>query len=115
MYPGQIIPINGDPSDCFLQLQRDAQQQSGLSGGLLGGAVGSALWSTRSTRPEPYSNQFQPQAYQLLPQAYQLLPTPQHRMIKFFRVNEKVEVPEGATINEPLDELRIKVAKWLYN
>ena len=104
-----------EPFDCQLQqlyTQLQQAQQRGLLSAL--GGVGSALWSTRSTRPEPYSNQFQPQAYQLLPQAYQLLPTPQHRMIKFFRVNEKVEVSEGA-INEPLDELRIKVAKWLYN
>jgi len=34
------------------------------------------------------------------------------KIIKFFRVNELVEVPEGVVV-EPLDELRIKVMRWL--
>ena len=98
-----------EPFDCQLQqlyTQLQQAQQRGLLSAL--GGVGSALWSTRSTQPEPYSNQFQPQPYSVFK-----VPD-KHRMIKFFRVNEKVEVPEGA-VNEPLDELRIKVAKWLYN
>ena len=36
--------------------------------------------------------------------------------IKFHRINEVIELAEGAQqYMEPLDELRMKVAKWLYN
>lgn len=35
------------------------------------------------------------------------------KMITFFRVNQPVTMPEGGTIEEPLDELRIKVMRWL--
>jgi len=31
----------------------------------------------------------------------------------FYRINQKVGHIEGATFEEPLDELRIEVAKWL--
>lgn len=35
--------------------------------------------------------------------------------IRFFRINEKAEMAEGEKFIEPLDELRLKVAKWLHN
>jgi hypothetical protein len=35
------------------------------------------------------------------------------KMIKFFRVNEVVEVEELSVMQDPLDELRIKVMRWL--
>lgn len=38
--------------------------------------------------------------------------TPQPKRLKFFRVNEEAL---ESSILEPLDELRIKVAKWLHN
>lgn len=33
--------------------------------------------------------------------------------VKFFRINEEVEMEEGAEWGEPLDELRLKVKRWL--
>lgn len=36
-----------------------------------------------------------------------------NRLIKFFRINEADVVEEGSKGKEPLDELRIKVARWL--
>ena len=35
------------------------------------------------------------------------------KLIKFFRINQPVEMPEGSALTEKLDEIRIKVAKWL--
>lgn len=35
------------------------------------------------------------------------------RKIKFWRVNQVVEMDEGASFQDPLDELRLKVARWL--
>ena len=35
------------------------------------------------------------------------------RKIKFWRVNKIVEMDEGASFQDPLDELRLKVARWL--
>lgn len=32
---------------------------------------------------------------------------------KFFRINKEIQFTEGALFEEPLDELRLKVAKWL--
>jgi len=84
--------------------QRQAQQASRASalGGILGGT------STDTADIEQSLQQYVP----LYPSP---LPTPRHRLIKFFRINEKVELSEGEMIKEPLDELRIKVAKWLNN
>jgi len=35
------------------------------------------------------------------------------RKIKFWRVNKVIEMDEGAKFEDPLDELRLKVARWL--
>ena len=35
------------------------------------------------------------------------------KMIKFFRVNEEVKIEEGGLLADPLDALRLKVARWL--
>jgi hypothetical protein len=35
------------------------------------------------------------------------------KMLSFFRVNDKVEVEEGSTLSQ-VDQLRIKVQRWLY-
>lgn len=35
------------------------------------------------------------------------------RKIKFWRINKVVEMDEGASFQDPLDELRLKVARWL--
>lgn len=35
------------------------------------------------------------------------------RKIKFWRVNKVVEMDEGARFDDPLDELRLKIARWL--
>ncbi len=40
---------------------------------------------------------------------------PFNRLRTFFRINEAVQFNEGQIISEPLDELRIKVAEWVYN
>lgn len=41
------------------------------------------------------------------------LPYPTVKHIRFFRINNEIEIPEGGTFEEPLDELRLKVARWL--
>ncbi len=33
--------------------------------------------------------------------------------IKFWRINKVVEMSEGSSYEDPLDELRLKVARWL--
>ncbi len=38
---------------------------------------------------------------------------PKRKMIEFFRVNEKAHMDEGGEYPEPLDELRLKIARWL--
>ena len=35
------------------------------------------------------------------------------KVMKFFRINEEVELEEGGTYVEPLDQLRLKVKRWL--
>jgi len=35
------------------------------------------------------------------------------KFMKFFRINKEVKIAEGAEVHEPLDELRLKVARWL--
>lgn len=84
-------------------LHQYAQQQASVFPIALGGQLGSAMGETgiTTTGTEFYSPQFK---------------NPDRRTIKFHRINQKVELPEGAiSETEPLDELRIKVAKWLYN
>jgi hypothetical protein len=59
----------------------------------------------------------QQQAYQY--QYYAQVPTWTNSManairkIKFWRVNQLVEMDEGSTYQDPLDELRLKIARWL--
>ena len=35
------------------------------------------------------------------------------RKIKFWRVNQVVEMDEGSSYQDPIDELRLKIARWL--
>lgn len=37
------------------------------------------------------------------------------KVMKFFRVNELVTMPEGGELTDPLDALRLKVQRWLKN
>ena len=39
--------------------------------------------------------------------------TTKEKVIKFFRINKVVEMKEGEEYADPLDELRLKVARWL--
>ena len=36
------------------------------------------------------------------------------KMIKFWRVNQVVEIDEGAELTDPLDSLRLHIARWLH-
>jgi hypothetical protein len=36
-----------------------------------------------------------------------------NRIIKFFRINEEIEVDEGSEPSDPVDQLRMQVAQWL--
>jgi len=56
-----------------------------------------------------------PQAYQSLPSYDFHFPSVTDRIIRFFRINKAVEMYEGQKVEEPLDELRVKVATWLNN
>ena len=84
------------------------QMQSGTQGGMLG-SVSSDWGTTTSTQgmQQIYQTAFQPQQY-----SYK---TDYNRTLHFYRINERVSYNEGQIISEPLDELRIQVAKWLYN
>ena len=76
----------------------------------MGGAIGSAMsWYGNSTATDAT-----PEVYQAQPPVYQYK-NPFNRLRRFFRINEEIQYNEGQLIYEPLDELRIKVATWLYN
>lgn len=98
-----------------LVLQMAQQQglaQQGLSGGLQNiidnPQLGMAATSTGERSTATTDN------YTLLAWSGgepQKLWTPRNRT--FYRINQKIELREGEEIKEPLDELRIEVAKWL--
>lgn len=88
-----------------MQAQQQAYQvlnsgMSGISG--LTNTTNTANWSTTATIDSSY-------LYYNWGQGFPSMAT---RMLKFFRVNEAVEIEEGA-IKDPLDELRLKVMRWL--
>jgi len=84
----------------------------GLSAGLLGSALGTIAnangWYGNSTTTIP-------EAYQSQPSYDFHFPSVTDRIIRFFRINKAVEMYEGQKVEEPLDELRVKVATWLNN
>ena len=75
-------------------------------GGLWSGGIGSglaanaAIWEDYATLTASSGTSYYP------------TPNPIQKTLKFFRVNELVEVPEGRKL-DPIDELRVKVQKWL--
>jgi len=94
--------------------QQPQQQATGT--GLLGGAIGGmfangtnlAQQYDPTTTVVDYPQYLQPMSYSGGFDA-----SLSKRTIKFNRINEVVEIAEGRKVSEPLDELRIKVAKWL--
>ncbi len=73
-----------------------------IGGGLLGGLQGGL--NQIDPKGIPFRQDVDRVAYR----------APNEMKIRFHRVNELVEIHEGAiAIKEPLDELRIEVAKWL--
>jgi len=94
-------------------LQQYAQsqylQQQAMS---IGTAIGGA-WST-STGAAQTSPEDLPRLYDSF-YNWNFGVQQNRQTIKFNRINEVVEIAEGGEIAEPLDELRIKVARWLYN
>ena len=88
-----------------------------IGAGMLGSALG-GYGTGSSTGTQGWQ-----QAYQL-PLTQMAYPTPMgksnyRQTIRFNRINEVVEINgenlEDERFSEPLDELRIKVATWLYN
>jgi len=53
------------------------------------------------------------QYYMQIPQAWSSTMSSAIRKIKFWRINRVIEMDEGAKFEDPLDELRLKVARWL--
>ena len=103
-------------SDEYLKLQQQAYApiatQQGLMGGLLG--LGNALggWSGANYASTQYYQQY----------ATQSIPNPSfgnYGILEFHRINRKVSISERNIVDgrfeEPLDELRIKVSRWLDN
>ena len=118
------LDLNGLLQSYQQQAQQMAQQQvaipQGLSAGLLGsgfGAIGNAVgWYSISATPEAYlSGTNAPQSWQQVHLGPPQWKNPYNRLKRFFRINEEIQYNEGQIISEPLDELRIKVAEWLYN
>jgi hypothetical protein len=48
-----------------------------------------------------------------LDDAVERVKKPAKKLLKFFRVNQVVELEEGGKFDDPVDELRLKVARWL--
>lgn len=107
------------------QSQQQAQQQAGLGLGVLGGIgqalSGGAAFNGTSTTPFPQADIkdfFESQRIRK-PMTAPFNPRRSHnsRMTKFYRINEEVSMGEmdRADKFDPVDELRIKVANWLYN
>ena len=90
-----------------------AQQQMQSPFGFLGNALGawSGGYSGTGSIPQqpPYDKLYN--AFEVKHQS--------SRMLNFFRINEQVDIKESNVMEgkfaEPLDELRLKVAMWLYN
>jgi len=82
----------------IIAAQQQIQQQTPLAWGAFGNALGS--WSGGYS-----GNSF--------------IPPQSSRMLNFFRINEKATIEESrfreGKFTEPLDELRLKIAIWLYN
>lgn len=67
------------------------------------------LWQDMSTSTQQQSYQY----YMQCPPAWSDPIVNAIRKVKFWRLNKVVEMNEGAKFEEPLDELRLKVARWL--
>jgi Tfp pilus assembly protein PilV len=64
------------------------------------------IWQDAATQQQTYQYmQFQPAWSDAITNAI--------RKIRFWRVNKVVEINEGAKFEDPVDELRLKVARWL--
>lgn len=91
---------------------------SGLGGGLIGGCQVPTNYTITTGTTTTNADQ---QCYywgndnslQLQPQMSSVVNKMQNKLIEFFRINYSFFGKEGNSLEEPLDELRIKVAKWL--
>ena len=117
----QQLQIKGDD-----MADPDQRQQPGGLASVLGGSAGSALgsitagsitsgssdvaWTTTTTDG---TGAFQYNLQDAVDRAVE----PVRKLIKFFRVNQVVEIANEAILKEefadPIDELRLKVARWL--
>jgi len=94
------------------QIQAPPLAQSpyqGIGIGMLGSALGG--WGNAATS----TTQDWQQAYQQPVLPVSMGKQHYRQTIKFNRINEVVEMRECDNFVEPLDELRVKVATWLYN
>ncbi len=66
------------------------------------------FWQDLST-----STQQQTYQYMQVPPAWSDTIANAIRKIRFWRINKVVEMSEGAKFEDPLDEFRLKVARWL--
>jgi hypothetical protein len=64
-------------------------------------------WQDATTQQQAY------QYYMQVPSAWANTMANAIQKIKFWRINKVVEMNEGAKFEDPLDELRLKVAHWL--
>ncbi len=65
------------------------------------------MWRDATTQQQTY------QYYMQVPSTWSDAITNAIRKIRFWRVNKVVEMNEGAKFEDSLDELRLKVARWL--
>lgn len=86
--------------------QLDAYQA--LSGWQVGSATTTlgGIWQDTATQQQSY------QYYMQVPSAWASMASAIQK-IKFWRINKVVEMEEGGRFEDPLDELRLKVARWL--
>lgn len=64
-------------------------------------------WQDLATTQQTY------QYYMQIPPAWSNAMASAARKIRFWRINKVVEMSEGASYEDPLDELRLKIARWL--
>jgi len=97
--------------------QQQPQQQA-MGTGLLGGAIGGQLGQRIATNGTDTVQQYDTITTTTDDYSPAYLPTPwkqgtrDYGVVNFYRINE---ARNDKMSSEPLDELRIKVAKWLYN
>lgn len=102
--PGQAIPVQPAMAQWYSSLGSLSSSSSPLSS-----------WTTTTDSTGYYTlggdNTIQQSWSQVPYQAVQAV----GKIIKFFRLNKECEAIEGLEVPDPIDRLRIKVARWLRN